>query len=241
MWIRRDLKSRAKLVLKLSYWKAFVVSLVIACAQGVLGGSSRHEYHHGYSSDPFTELIPYLPLIIFAATLFIILILGLRIFLGYPLEVGGRRYFVRSTAQNFDLNALGYSFRKEWYLDIVIAMLWRAFINFLWYLLLIIPGIIKYYSYRLVPYILADNPNIGYKRALELSTRMTDGHKWTWFVLDLSFLGWYLLGLLAFAIGTLFVLPYQNATNAELYAVLRQNAIANHLTNREELGLDKLP
>lgn len=241
MWTRRDLKSRAKSVLKLSYWQAFLVSLVIAFAQGGVGGSSRAEYHSQYSVDGFTQLIPYLPLIISAAALFILLALGLRIFLGYPLEVGGRRYFVRSATHEFDLNALGYAFRKERYMDIVIAMLWRAFVNFWWYLLLILPGVIKWYSYRLVPYILADNPNIGYKRALELSTRMTDGHKWAWFVLDLSFLGWYLLGLLALVIGTLFVLPYQNATNAQLYADLRHEAIAANLTSLEELGLDNLP
>ncbi|MEQ8199922.1 MAG: DUF975 family protein [Syntrophomonadaceae bacterium] len=241
MWTRRDLKSRARSVLKLSYWRAFLVSLVIAFAQGSLGGSSRYEYHAHNPGDQFTELIPYLPLIISAAALVILLVLALRIFLGYPLEVGGRRYFVRSIGQKFDLNALGFAFNKARYLDIILAMLWRSFINFLWYLLLIIPGIIKFYSYRLVPYILADNPNIGYRRALELSARMTHGHKWAWFVLDLSFLGWYLLGLLAFVIGTLFVLPYQNATNAELYAVLRQNAIAANLTSQEELGLDNLP
>ena len=55
-------------------------------------------------------------------------------------------------------------------------MLLRAFYNFLWTLLFIIPGIIKSYAYRMVPYILSDNPTIGYKRAIELSNDMTRGH-----------------------------------------------------------------
>jgi len=106
-------------------------------------------------------------------------------------------------------------------------MLWRLFLNFLWFLLLIIPGIVALYAYRMVPYILADNPNIGYKRAVQLSVEMTRGHKFHIFGMDLSFIGWLLLGLIAFGVGVLFVLPYINATNAELYAVLKQNAISS--------------
>ncbi len=87
----------------------------------------------------------------------------------------------------------------------------------------------------MVPFILADSPNIGYKRALNLSEQMTGGHKFNMFVLDLSFIGWYLLGLLAFFIGIFFVLPYVNATQAELYLVLRKNALERGLCNYDEL------
>lgn len=116
-------------------------------------------------------------------------------------------------------------------------MFWRGFLNFLWYLLLIIPGIVKSYAYRMVPYILGDNPHIGTERAVALSEQMTQGHKFNIFVLDLSFIGWYLLGALLFGVGTLFVLPYDNATNAELYLTLRENAIQQGLTSYEELNL----
>jgi len=64
-----------------------------------------------------------------------------------------------------------------------------------------------------------------YKRALELSEKMTYGHKFNIFVLRLSFIGWYLLGVLACCIGVIFVPPYEHATMAELYLVLRQQAI----------------
>jgi uncharacterized membrane protein len=87
----------------------------------------------------------------------------------------------------------------------------------------------------MVPYILADNPNIGYKRAIELSNNMTAGNKFNMFVLDLSFIGWYILGMLAFFIGTLFVLPYHFATEAELYLVLRKNALDSGLCSYDEL------
>ena len=102
--------------------------------------------------------------------------------------------------------------------------------------LLAVPAIIKFYSYRMTPWILADNPQIGHERALKLSIALTRGQKWQMFVLDLSFLGWWLLGLLACGIGVLFVYPYYLATLAELYARLRQNAVLGGLCTMEELG-----
>jgi uncharacterized membrane protein len=89
----------------------------------------------------------------------------------------------------------------------------------------------------MVPYILADNPNIGARRAIELSNRMTYGHKFDMFILDLSFLGWYLLGALCLGIGVFFVKPYEYATEAELYLTLRENAIERGYCSLEELNL----
>ena len=119
----------------------------------------------------------------------IIFVVAFRIFLGYAFEVSGRRYFVQSAQNDIDMNYLGYSFGKEKYLDIIKTMLWRSILNFLWFLLFIIPGIVKSYAYRMVSYILSDNPNIGYKRAVELSNKMTDGEKMDMWILDLSFIG----------------------------------------------------
>jgi uncharacterized membrane protein len=103
-------------------------------------------------------------------------------------------------------------------------------------LLLRIPFLIKLYSYRMTPWILADNPQIGYRRALRLSIDLTRGHRWSIFILDLSFIGWWILGFLACCIGMLFVAPYVTATEAELYAALRQNGVAGGSCTMEELG-----
>ncbi len=255
MWTRKMIKSRAKDVLRISYWKAFLVSLVIFLVGGTtssIGGNSGNNSHWKFDetdignisesfSDYMYDLWPYIPVFIGVFLMIMIIILAFRIFLGYPLEVGGRRYFIRSTQNVFDLNNLGFAFEKSKYLGVIKGMLWRTFINILWFLLLIIPGIVKFYAYRMVPYILADNPEIDYKRALELSTRMTGGEKFAIFVLDLSFIGWYLLGMLAFMVGVLFVMPYQNATEAELYLILRQNAIQNGFCTYEELLLNENP
>ena len=65
---------------------------------------------------------------------------------------------------------------------------------------------------------------------------MTDGEKLNIFVLDLSFLGWRILGLLLLGIGSLFVAPYPAATEAELYAALRAKAIASGCVTETELS-----
>ena len=155
--------------------------------------------------------------------------------IGYPLEVGGRKYFILSSQGDVNLGYLGFAFQRGRYLNVILIMFYRGLLIFLWTLLLIIPGIVKSYAYRMVPYILADNPRIDYRRAVELSNQMTMGYKLDIFILDLSFIGWYLLGALAFGIGILFVRPYEDTTNAELYLVLRKNALEQGMCAYEEL------
>ncbi len=234
MWFRSDLKNRAKYVLSSSYWKAFAASMVIllACGGGGGGGgNSSVQYRKDASAlDPSVA-----PWIVFIILGIILLALVFRVFLGYALEVGGRNYFVRSAEGNAVLSHIGQVFQTKAYGAVVLTMLWRSILLMLWTLLLIIPGIVKSYAYRMVPYILADNPNIGISRAIELSNDMTRGEKFNIFVLDLSFIGWYLLGALAFLVGTLFVRPYEDATNAELYLAMRQKALAQGLCAYEEL------
>jgi len=169
--------------------------------------------------------------------IFFLIALVLRILIGYCLEVGGRRYFIKSAQYDDNKRCLRFGFQDGNYKGITTTMLVKNIYIFLWTLLLIIPGIIKSYAYSMVPYILADNPNIGVNRAIELSNEMTRGHKLDMFVLDLSFIGWYILGMIPFGLGVLFVNPYFNATNAELYLVLRKEALNNNLCSYEDLKL----
>ena len=92
-----------------------------------------------------------------------------------------------------------------------------AVFTFLWSLLLFIPGIIKRYAYSQAMYIIAENPNLGGREALKLSEEMMKGHKMELFVLELSFLGWHLLGAMTFFIGYIWIAPYINATMANYY------------------------
>ncbi len=97
--------------------------------------------------------------------------------------------------------------------------------------------VMKGIAYSMTPFILTDNPNIGYARALKLSIQMTDGQKWEIFMLSLSFIGWALLGILLLFVGVLFLTPYILATYSELYLRLRDNALRSGLTTPQELNL----
>jgi uncharacterized membrane protein len=168
--------------------------------------------------------------------------LATSIFILQPIMVGMNRWYIRSREErNISLSMCFSVFKKGSYLRTVGAMFYMAFFQFLWTCLFWIPGIIKSYAYRMIPYIIADNPAIGAKRALKLSCMMTKGHKFEIFILDLSFLGWYILGLIACCIGTYAVVPYQYATNTELYDVLKKDAVAKQLCTMEELGYIRIP
>ena len=238
MWTRAELKNRAKNVLKGNYWPAFLVSLVIIITggshnRGEIGSSAGSSGGAEAGGSAFFDFE--IALIVGTVVLLIIL---LRIFIGYVLEVGGRKYFIELSEGESEISYLGYGFKNNNYFQIFWTMLLRSIYIILWSLLLIIPGIIKFYAYRMVPYILADNPEIGHKRAIKISKKMTQGEKWDIFILDLSFLGWFILGTLFFGIGIFFVQPYYDATNAELYLNLRKEAVANNLTSEKELNLN---
>ena len=88
---------------------------------------------------------------------------------------------------------------------------------FLWTLLLVIPGIIKAFAYALVPYILADKPELSANEAINLSMKMMKGHKFDYFWLCLSFIGWIFLGMLTLGIGYFWLIPYMYTTYAAFY------------------------
>ncbi len=95
----------------------------------------------------------------------------------------------------------------------------------LWYLLLIIPGIIKSYSYSMTYYILKDNPELKNNAAIEKSMQMMDGHKMDLFLLHLSFIGWAILCLLTMGIGFIFLIPYMYTAQAHFYEDLKKQSI----------------
>lgn len=152
-----------------------------------------------------------------------VIALAFTILVADPLIVGGKKYFINAQEEkNAKLKNLGEIFQKEHWLNIVIIMFLRNLYNALWYLT-IVGGIIKTYEYRMIPYLLAENPNIKRKEAFKLSKQMMKGNKWKSFVLDISFFGWYFLSVLTFGLlSILYVNPYNAATNAELYVELKQ-------------------
>ena len=268
MWTREQLKTKAKEVLRTSYWWAFLVCLIFSLIVGIGSGSvNTSSFSSGTSSsgsrsnidvsDYVDDLTPeqeealqqvvdaYLsPAAIgmgIAAALISLFVSLLRIaynlFVINPLKVGYNRYFLDQSAGNVNFATLFSGFTGGKYLKRVKVLGFQYLFTFLWSLLFIIPGIIKSYSYYLIPYIVADNPDISKDRAFEISMKTMDGEKWNLFVLQLSFIGWQLLGLLACCVGSYFVTPYVQATMAEFYQVMRQKAIQSGIATPEEFNL----
>lgn len=137
-----------------------------------------------------------------------------------PLAVGISGYFIdfaKSLNPNFE--KLFDGFKNSFGNSIVLSLL-TALFTFLWFLLFIIPGIIKAYAYSMSPYLMAENPNMTATEALDESQRLMQGHKMDLFVLQLSFFGWFLLGIVTFGIAFIWVIPYMQAATAEFYLEL---------------------
>ena len=170
------------------------------------------------------------PIIILAIILSIIISMvgiAIDIFLKNPLETGGRQFFVENHTKNAHVNSYSYAFKKN-YMNIVKIMFLRDLYTFLWTLLFFIPGIIKSYEYRMVPYLLAEDSAMDCEEAFARSKEMMMGQKWNAFVLDLSFIGWNLLSVLTCGILSVFyVSPYQHQTEAELYFALKDGGNRN--------------
>lgn len=105
--------------------------------------------------------------------------------------------------------------------SLIILNLLVGLFTFLWMLLFIIPGIVKSYAYSMAFYIKHDHPEYDWKQCMDESQRYMKGYKWQLFCLDFSFIGWILLGFLCCGIGTLWVVPYQNAARANFYENLK--------------------
>lgn len=151
-------------------------------------------------------------------------VLGLagHIFLVSPLQVGGARFFWKNSSEKAEWKEVGYGFNPD-YLKKVGIMFGMMIRVFLWSLLFVIPGIVKAYEYRMVPYLIAEDGSLTTKDALQMSKAMMYGNKWNAFVFDLSFLGWLLLsGMTMGLLAVFFVAPYKNAAEAEMYKALKQ-------------------
>jgi uncharacterized membrane protein len=113
------------------------------------------------------------------------------------------------------------------YFKNVAAYLLMCLFIFLWTLLLIIPGIIKALAYSMTPFILKDFPELSVNQAINLSQKMMKGHKFDYFWLGLSFIGWILLGLLTLGIGYIWLIPYMYTSYAAFYEEVKKEYLEN--------------
>lgn len=241
MWTRKELKTKAKEALKRNYWKVVLVSVLVILLSGGFsygfsggsGGSSPQEEiseMQEMTTSPATEalssadliIIVIVAIVIFTVVFCIVFAIAYAIaaFLYNPVLVGVNRFMLKSVDDKAEVKEIAYAFDHS-YMNVVKTMFFKDLYVFLWTLLFVIPGVYKKYQYRMVPYIMAEHPEMNYKEALELSKNMMDGEKWHAFVLDLSFVLWHVLGIITCGIlEAFYIAPYQNLTNAELYRTI---------------------
>lgn len=138
-----------------------------------------------------------------------------------PITFGIAKLFLKQTSDKKQMNIVGLfdGFTTDFAGNLVLGLLRELFV-FLWSLLLIVPGIVKYYQYSMAFYIKADHPELDWRKCLDESKALTNGHKMELFILDLSFIGWYIVGALCLGVGTLWVNAYHAATVTQFYRAL---------------------
>ena len=231
MWNRSELKERAKAGVKRNYWKTVFVCLIAGLIAGIFGFASGTGC--GFANAPkvqpiATEAAAEIPAA-FWAVLGVIAALALAfgifaiIGLVNPFNVGTYKYSLNAVRGEGNISDLGSGFDVSYKRNVKVMFFYDLY-SLLWTMLFIIPGIIKIYEYRMIPYILADNPDLDKKEVFALSKAMMKGNKWRAFVLDLSFILWdFLSGLTLGFVGVFWVAPYKLLTNAALYDELKQN------------------
>lgn len=152
-------------------------------------------------------------IVIAVAYLMVTLVLGGAVTLGYA------QFNLNLIDGNAELGDVFSHLRRLW--EGFLMQFFRTMMVFLWSLLLVIPGIIASYRYILTPYILAENHELSVMEAITESKLLMKGHKWEMFCMELSFIGWQLLGILTFGIGLLWVNPYIEASRAAFYRQLQ--------------------
>lgn len=227
MWNRAELKMRGNMAFKKNYVSAVVVALLMGIFGTVSGESSARRVSENsdiYSGNLFNVGM-ITGLLAGIATVVILIVLVAKVFVGNLLKMGGYRFFILNQTAQPGIGTLLDGFRSGHYVNIVLTMFLRDLFTALWSLLLVVPGIVKHYEYLMVPYIIAENPAMDYKEAFQISKQMMDGEKMEAFIMDLSFLGWYLLSAVTCGLLAIFyVNPYVQASFAEMYTFNKQKA-----------------
>ncbi len=169
-----------------------------------------------------------------------ILFLIIRLLFLSAVEVGRNRYFLeqrRYLATPAD--RFLYPYRKRRGVHVAFVLLMKNVMLTLWSFT-IVGYFIKYYEYSMIPYVLAENPDIKTRDAFRLSKELTYGHKFQIFKVSLIIIAWHLLGLITFNLSNIFFTnPYEFCLFAEIYAELRKEK-RKSLTNAELLNDNKL-
>lgn len=218
MATRKEIKENAKNQLDNNIFssKWLMLTLVLLVYEIVIGAVGGVSYRTSDISNMSVGALAVLSIVGLA-------MLALSIIITGPLGYSISRILTKCARdkKQADFVDLGVGFKECMSDAILLSVVSKIFIV-LWTLLFIIPGIIKSYAYSQAFYIQQDQKNKDWKYCIDKSQEMMKGHKWDLFVLDLSFIGWYIVGLLCLGIGTLFVTPYHQMARANFYLELKK-------------------
>ena len=200
---RAELKSQAKAAIRTSKPHYALVMLAVLIFTAAIVG-----VQNALAPDPNSYELPstaYSIVSLLAAIVSVMVDTGLK---WYGLML------IRGNGQNA---GRAFSLVYGCFITVLVTSIVMGIFTALWSLLLIVPGIIASYRYRMAMYIIHDDPEVGIMEAIRKSKQMMVGHKLDLFVLDLSFIGWGLLCVITLGIATLYVGPYVAATQAAFY------------------------
>lgn len=238
MWDIKAMKATGRAAFKANYWKSVAAGFLLTvltmgaasstsnATQGATDTATQTvdveatELSNSLNALPDGEKATIIAVIFGVLAVICVVSVLLKIFVFNPLQVGGYRFFKKNVQEgNASLGVIAEGFGD--YGHVFCTLFLRDLFLFLWTLLLIIPGIIKSYSYMLVPYIVKDNPQLSAQEVITRSKELMDGNKMQAFKMDLSFLGWALLGIITLNLGNIFwTTPYYENTRAALYLEL---------------------
>lgn len=134
------------------------------------------------------------------------------------ITISKSRYFLEQRRyRNTKLDRLFYPYKVKRTFRLAYILFIRSLYQLLWSFT-IVGGVIKYYEYKFIPYILAENPSISKKEAFRLSKELSYGEKVNLLKVDLSTFGWAILDFITLGIsGLLFSNIYLESLYAEIY------------------------
>lgn len=234
MKLAADFRKRAREALKGNWFIAVIAGFLASLLGGLTGtgssySSSSSSSEGGSSSGGTTEFEAALEelfgdpeFVTMFLTIFSIIMVVAVVFSFIYMIIGGA---VGIGYSKFNLDLMDgnearvgtlFDYFSEWKKGFMARLLQSLYI-FLWSLLFIIPGIMASYSYVMVHYVMAEHPEMTAREALRQSKEIMYGHRWRFFCMILSFIGWEILGILTLGIGFLWITPYQQAAIAAFY------------------------
>ena len=226
MLTSKELRVKAWNSLKGKYWRAFLVILVLGLLASIgtsleTGSQNLTDMLNLVDPSEMDETMELGAAVVGTiATVMAVVGMAISLFVGNAADVGLAHYFILNTDSKPSFADAFYGFKVK-YLRNIGTLLLVGIKLALWSLLLVVPGIIKSFEYAIIPYILADDPEISSKEAFRKAKEMMMGNKWRLFKLNFSFFGWFVLCVVTCGLGTPFLLPYVSAANAEFYAELK--------------------